>query len=305
MIRASLRSEAERGFLRRVAAAPSGRGLARAAVLLARTGCPGADPDRVEAILEGLAAEILRRSRDTPSTAARARAMAEVLPASPLSAEEVGTGGTEYDDPRHSCLECVLDRKRGLPIALSLLWMEAARRAGWRMDGVGLPGHFVVRLHGDAGGGDAGGGDGGSDAGEPKNAPIHLAPFHGGEVIARPGLRRLMHSLHGRAVPLRAAMLRAMSPRELLLRLLRNLRSSFRRRGEREKAIRVAEDMLLLAPGLPEAYRDRGLLRVETGDRSGGVEDLRQYLSGTRWDGGADTVLRLLAVLTDDAELPN
>ena len=114
-----------------------------------------------------------------------------------------------------------------------------------------------------------------------------------------------MHSLHGRAVPLRAAMLRAMSPRELLLRLLRNLRSSFRRRGEREKAIRVAEDMLLLAPGLPEAYRDRGLLRVETGDRSGGVEDLRQYLSGTRWDGGADTVLRLLAVLTDDAELPN
>ena len=155
------------------------------------------------------------------------------------------------------------------------------------------------------GGGMRGGGVGGRAAGAPKTAPHDRPPCPAGADRPRPGLRRLMHSLHGRAVPLRAAMLRAMSPRELLLRLLRNLRSSFRRRGEREKAIRVAEDMLLLAPGLPEAYRDRGLLRVETGDRSGGVEDLRQYLSGTRWDGGADTVLRLLAVLTDDAELPN
>jgi len=304
LIRTVLRSEEERGFLRRVAAAPSGRGLARAAVLLARTGCPGADPDRVEAILEGKASELLQRARSLPSVAERARALAAVLPSTPLPPE--GSGGDPWEDPRHSCLECVLDRGCGLPIAVSLLWMETARRAGWRMDGVGLPGHFVVRLHAD-GGGPAGGPGrdaAAEEAGVPE-PPLLLDPFHGGAALDRKGLRRLMMAVHGRVVPLRPSALRAVPPRDLLLRMLRNLRSSFRKRGEPARAFAVAEDMLLLAPGLPEAFRDRGLLRVETGDRIEGVEDLRRYLWGTRWDGGADTVLRLVAVLTDDAELPN
>jgi len=190
----------------------------------------------------------------------------------------------------------VLDRRRGLPIALSLLWMETARRAGWAMEGVGLPGHFVVRIHG-----------------EEAGPPLLLDPFHGGAILSRADLKQILRELHGRPVPLRVrdlASLRATGPRDLLLRMLRNLRGSFRRRGERAKALAVAEDMLLLAPGLPEALRDRGLLRVEDGDRGPGVEDLRAYLGGTTWtggdaDGGAEAVLRLVSVLTDDAELPN
>ncbi len=297
MIRAVARTAEEREYLARVAGGPPGRGLARAAVLLARTGCPGADPDRVEAILEGIAVEVRRRAgaaAEAPATAAaRAAALSAVL------AGDRGLRGTRAagEDPRDSCLECVLDRGRGIPLSFSLLWMEAARRLGWRVDGVGLPGHFLVRVHG-----------GGPDPEVPGTAihPSVIAdPFHGGEVLDRAGVRALLRNLHGEPVPLRAAWLAPAGSREVLLRMLRNLRGTFRRRGEREKALAVAEDMLLLAPGLPEALRDRGLLRVETGDRRRGVEDLRAYLGEAGRDGGADTVLRLLTVLTADAELPN
>ena len=87
--------------------------------------------------------------------------------------------------------------------------------------------------------------------------------------------------------------------------MLRNLRASYRRRGDRLRGLSVAEDMLLLAPGLPEALRDRGLLRIEGGERREGLADLRSYVEAAPSDPGAEGVLRLLATMTADGERAN
>jgi regulator of sirC expression with transglutaminase-like and TPR domain len=281
------RTAGERSLLARAASRPStaDAGIARAAVLLARTECPDADPDRVEAGLVALAGAARRRGVAASSAGDRVRVLAEVL------AGERGLRGDRerYDDPRNSCLECVLDRRTGIPLSLSLLWMETGRLLGWRVEGVGLPGHFVVRVHGR---------DGGSAMAD---------PFHGGGVLTRARARDLLRELHGRPVRIGARDLAPVRPRDALLRMLRNLRASYRRRGDRERALSVAEDMLLLAPGLPEALRDRGMLRLEGGDRDGAKGDLREFLAapGRTAPGTAAEVARLLHSLTDDAELPN
>jgi regulator of sirC expression with transglutaminase-like and TPR domain len=278
------RTAAERVLLARVAGSRGDAvNLARAAVLLARTVCPEADPDRVESALEGLAAVARRDGASTGTAEARGRVLAAVL----STGRGLRGDHEAYDDPRNSCLECVLDRGRGLPLSLSILWMETGRRAGWRVEGVGLPGHFLVRVHG---------ADGGSALAD---------PFHGGGVLARADLKHLLQTMAGEPVPLAGLDLAGRSPGEILLRMLRNLRGSYRRRGDRLRGLAVAEDMLLLSPGLPEALRDRGLLRIEGGDRREGLGDLRSYLEAAPADPGADGVLRLVATLTSDGEGAN
>ena len=276
-------SDAERAFVAKTAGERSGlRGVWRAATLLARVECPDADPDRVESRIESLARE-LRRSADPGDAAGRAADLARVL-----GGEHGLRGdGQTYDDPRNSCLECVLDRRKGIPLTLSLLWIEAAFRRGWDAEGVGLPGHFVLRLRG-------------RDGGEAL-----VDPFHGGGVLTLAAAGELLRELHGRPVRLRPRDLAPALARDVLVRLLRNLRGAYRRRGDRDRALAVADAMLLVAPGLPEGLRDRGLLRVGRGDRPGGLRDLREFLALEPHGPEAGRVLRLVETLTDDAELPN
>jgi regulator of sirC expression with transglutaminase-like and TPR domain len=279
-----IRAAAERDLLSRVGRERRyGAEFARAAVLLARTACPDADPDRVDGILESLGTELRRRGRGAETPEDRAALLAGIL------AGERGLRGNRerYDDPRNSCLECVLDRRLGIPLALSVLWMETARRAGWRVDGIGLPGHFVVRVRDDGEGG------------------VLADPFHGGGVLTAGALKSMVRDLTGKPVLLADLDLDGLAPPDLLLRMLRNLRAAFRRRADRRAALAVAEDMLLLSPGLPEALRDRGMLRLDGGDRAGGIADLREFLDRAPKAPGAETVLRLVSIVTDGAELPN
>ena len=125
-----------------------------------------------------------------------------------------------YDDPQNSMLDVVLQRRRGLPILLSVVYIEAARRAGIALSGVGLPGHFVVGQFG-------------------AGAPILLDPFDGGREISA-------------AAAIGA--LRPWLPDEIAMRMLNNLVSSYSKRGDLTHAIRAAELRLLLPA--PETLRD-------------------------------------------------
>jgi regulator of sirC expression with transglutaminase-like and TPR domain len=126
----------------------------------------------------------------------------------------------QYDDPQNSMLDVVLQRRRGLPILLSVVYIEAARRAGIPLSGVGLPGHFVVGHFG-------------------ADAPLLLDPFDRGRPMS---------------AGVAAGALRAWQPNEIAMRMLNNLVSSYTRRGDLAHAIRAAELRLLLPA--PEAVRD-------------------------------------------------
>ena len=126
----------------------------------------------------------------------------------------------DYDDPQNSMLDVVLERRRGLPILLSVVYIESARRAGIALSGVGLPGHFVVGHFG-------------------AGAPILLDPFDGGRPITAAAA---------------AGALRPWLPDEIAMRMLNNLVSSYTRRGDLARAIRAAQLRLLLPA--PELLRE-------------------------------------------------
>ena len=158
------------------------------------------DEDAALVRLDGLAREV----RDAAASRDPLDALTEVL------GRRHGFAGAqeEYDHPDNSMLDLVLERGRGLPIALSVVYVETAWRAGIVLDGVGLPGHYVVgRFRG------------------PGRPPILLDPFAGGERIEAPA------SPH----------VRAWGPHETTLRMLNNLVGSYTRRNDLGRAIRAAE----------------------------------------------------------------
>jgi regulator of sirC expression with transglutaminase-like and TPR domain len=144
---------------------------------------------------------------------------------------ELGFRGNtdDYYDPRNSFLADVLDRKAGIPITLSVLYLEVARRVGIVADGVGFPGHFLVRV------------DGG-------RAPLILDPFGGGTALDRPGLEALLARASGGDARLDDAMLAATPKRAILVRMLNNLAGIYGRDGDSVRSLEVFERMAALDP---------------------------------------------------------
>lgn len=187
------------------------------------------EPDPpVEELALGLAAEF--RTVDSRLVRARLEALAaeielELIPpdSDPISALGAVIGrrhgftgdAREYDHPDNSMLPAVLERRRGLPITLSVLYVAVARRAGIPLRGVGLPGHFVA-----------------GHFPTPDARPELLDPFHAGVRIAVPDLPE--------------ALLRPWGPHETALRMINNLVAAFSKRGALTHAIRAADLRLLL-----------------------------------------------------------
>ena len=123
--------------------------------------------------------------------------------------QDMGFAGDfdDYSDPRNSFLDQVLDRRRGIPISLSVLMMEVGRRVGVPLEGVGLPGHFLVRHAGTPG--------------------VVIDPFHGGRLLDADQCAELFSTLFGEAATLPASMLEAARPRAILARMLANLKHSY------------------------------------------------------------------------------
>jgi len=176
--------------------------------------------------------------------------------------DELGFRGNveNYDDPRNSYLDDVLQRKLGIPLTLSIVVIEVARRAGIAAEGVGLPGHFVVRF-------DEGG------------RRLLIDPFHGGHIITIEDCKDLVVRTTGRASLFRKDSLDAATPRAMLTRLLLNLKRIHLAQGDYIRALAVVERLLVVAPGDAKEIRDRGLLLAHLGQSSAAVSDLECYLA--------------------------
>lgn len=175
------------------------------------------------------------------------------------------TGDDEtYDAPANSHLHRVLDRRRGLPILLSVVYIEVARRVGVAVDPVAFPSHFVVSPR-----------DDGSDA-LPR---FFVDPFHGGAIRTAQDLRRQLEGRARRAIgdDELTRFLAPASPRDVLVRINNNLQRSHLFRGELEAALRATVRNLWLCHDDPELRRDRGLLRLELG-LGDDEDDLTAYI---------------------------
>jgi regulator of sirC expression with transglutaminase-like and TPR domain len=203
-----------------------------------------------------LIAERVRRNAPAGRAASTLQALREVL------FDEEGLQGNEeeYSDPRNSFLNEVLDRKLGIPISLSVVYMEVARRIGLPLVGVGFPGHFLSKYV------------------SPSGAEVFVDAFNGGEMFsADECVARYRARTGGR--DLDRSYLAAVSSRQILARMLHNLKRSYLERKDDVRAYGALDRILLLAPGQLEALRDRGLVAARLGVAAAAERDLERYLS--------------------------
>jgi regulator of sirC expression with transglutaminase-like and TPR domain len=247
--------------------------LDEAALAIAEEEYPRLEPEEYLVRLDRLA-ERVRVKAPLGRSATLLHAVRKVL------FEEEGYRGNEaeYGDPRNSFLNEVIDRRVGLPITLSVLYIEVARRAGLTLQGVGFPGHFLAKYVSVSG------------------AEVFVDPFNGGEMIsADECVARYRARTGGRDLDRRY--LAGVAPRQILARMLHNLKRTYLERRDDVRAWWVLDRILLLVPGQLEATRDRGLVSARLGVAAAAERDLEVYLSrsGTAPDVGE--VRRVLAGL--------
>jgi regulator of sirC expression with transglutaminase-like and TPR domain len=227
--------------------------LAEAALAVAAEEYPGLDAAGHLATLDALAAAVSGRLPRPHTTADTLRALRAVL------FEEAGFRGNaeSYYDPRNSFLNEVLERKLGIPITLSIVYIEVARRAGLAVEGVGFPGHFLVRC----------------DVGQ---RPVFIDPFHGGEVLPADDC---LARLRGRGLEVDPRHLEPVGPRAILSRLLHNLKRIYVEASDDVRALWVVDRLLLLSPDDAAERRDHGLVCARLGNVAAARRDLEAYLA--------------------------
>jgi len=226
-----------------------------------------------------LSVEHYLKRLDELAVAARPALSAADLPSLALAQylfKRAGFTGNQDDylDPRNSFLNQVLDRRLGIPITLSLVYIEVARRMGIDAEGVGLPGHFIVRSRLDPENASAQGGD---DAGD-TDAVIYLDPFNGGALMEEEDCIERVRAITGGKLPFNHAFLFPVGARYILNRMLNNLKNAYASRQDLERALRVVERLLVLNPNDPDETRNLGLLHAGLGHTRQALAALTRYL---------------------------
>lgn len=230
--------------------------IAEAALALASFDRPRVDLARYRDHLKLLARDVGRHSGAANGLGARARTLNEII------LLKYGYSGDEltYDDLQNANLMRVIDRRKGLPVVLGILYIHAARAQGWEIAGLGFPGHFLVRL---------------SLNGE----RLIIDPFHGGRLCGAAELRELLRAMTGGDNQLLPEHYAPVSDREVLLRLQNNVKSRLLQAQRYEPALVVIETMLMLAPDLGELWHEAGLLYARQGNLRAAVNALREFVA--------------------------
>jgi regulator of sirC expression with transglutaminase-like and TPR domain len=233
--------------------------LAEAALLLAMDEYPVLDVASYLARLDALSDSVCNRLHASASAQAKLAALNEVL-----FAEERFAGNTdEYYDPRNSFLNEVLDRRLGIPITLSIVYLAVGRRAGLPLDGVSFPGHFLVKLPID------------------DDGVIVLDPYSGGVSLNEDELIGLLQRVAGEVerTPMSLVQLLATAgKRDILARMLRNLKAIYVRQNDWPKALSAVQRILLVSEAVEEV-RDRGLIYQRLECFRAAVIDYERYLT--------------------------
>ena len=242
----------------RVAAAADTVSLAEGALLIAADEYQELDIDTYLGRIDELGAVLRRRLRSDISTTEALIALNRYV------FDELGFSGNtaDYYDPRNSYLNDVIERRLGIPITLAVLYIEIGRRIGLPLHGVSFPGHFLVKC-------------------VLREGAIILDPYARGASLGLEDLQQRLQAVV-REAELDPSLLRRMlasaAPRDIFVRMLRNLRAIHLSAGDRLKALGTSNRIIALMPGAADDYRDRADLYVELECFRAALEDFRSYL---------------------------
>ena len=227
--------------------------LARAALLLARDAYPDLDVAKNLAQLDDWAnlirVAVKARQSDPPF-----EAINDLL----FDRLDFCGNDTDYYDPRNSYLNMVIERRTGLPITLSVVYLEIGWRLGLPLHGVGLPGHFIVRCD------------------LPARAWF-IDPFHRGDVLSEADCARLVGRTTGE--PFERSSLQAVPRRQIIMRILNNLRAVYIQNDRLAEAQPVLERLIDLMPTEPSFVRDLGLIHFRLGTYRRAIDLLESYFA--------------------------
>lgn len=235
--------------------------LGEAALALAAIDRPQVPLDRYLAHLDELAATVEPAG---PAAAERAAALAAAIAVRHRYQGDALT----YDDLQNANMIRVMDRRKGLPVALGILYLAVARRRGWGASGLAFPGHFLIAVEGSAG-------------------RAILDPFHGGRPCDAAELRRLLKSVAGEGAELDPAHYAPVPNRSVLLRLHNNVKTRRFQRGDVAGALAALEAMLLFAPDESALWHEAGLIQAHLGNLRAALDAVARALAST-----ADATLR-------------
>ena len=228
--------------------------VARAALLIAATEYPDLDIDHELGLLDSLAAGAAHRLGDNRETIFTINTLSKYL------FDEVGLQGNtdDYYDPRNSYLNQVLKRQLGIPITLSLVYIEVGKRLGIPLVGIGMPGHFLLR-HRD-------------------ETELFVDPFNRGILLSKEECAQRLTQITQNRIDWDPRYLNPISNREYLARMLNNLKSIYLQQGNFQRALSIMDLLVKLQPHALSEVRDRGLVKHRLGINQGAADDIATYL---------------------------
>jgi regulator of sirC expression with transglutaminase-like and TPR domain len=229
--------------------------LAEAALLIAKEEYPGLEVDCYLSRLDAMATEVRAQMGQTGDPHRLIAALNAYL------FQDQGFHGNtdDYYNPRNSFLNEVLDRRTGIPITLSTVYMEVGRRVGFRLHGVGMPGHFMVKY-------------------VAPDEEIVIDPFNGGAILSPADCQRILDRVYDGKLAFEPRFLATVGTRQILVRMLNNLKAIYFNAQEYAKALAAVERLLILDPRSATEIRDRGLLSSQLKRYADATADLERYL---------------------------
>jgi len=250
--------------------------IADAALQLARVDAPDADWQAARAHLSELARRAVELAGRVPDNDGPGR----VAALSELICKEFGYAGDvqNYDDLANANLIRVIERRRGLPVALGIIWLHAARSAGWNGHGVDFPAHFLIALEGGTG-----------------QAIVDV--FHGGALLSARDLRALLKRVEGEKAELRPGLLQPMNARRVLLRLQNNIMTRRLQAADLPGGLACVEDMLRIAPDHADLWRHAAAMNQRLDRVGAALRCYEQFLVLVPRGDAADRVRNTIAEL--------
>lgn len=229
--------------------------LARGALLIAREEYPDLDIDHYVDCLGRFADQAQARIDAGASTIERLQELSEFL------FGELGFAGNreQFGDPRNSFLNCVLERRLGIPISLSVVYVEVGRRLGLNLQGVSFPGHFLVKAVDQIG-------------------ELIIDPFNNGVLLSLEDIAARLSQVHGKDVALHPSMLKSVGARHILARMLRNLKNIYVAGADWKRALAALDRILLLEPRALDELLERAKLYEMLECFGPAIHDLNSFL---------------------------
>ena len=244
--------------------------IGEAALLLANLDLPKNSFEQYQDELNLITSDLSAASREAETLSDRITVLSETLYKQHRFQGDVET----YDDPQNANLMRVIDRRKGLPVALGILAIHAGRTQGWEIAGLNFPGHFLLRL---------------SKLGE----YVLIDPFNEARLVVNEDLQKIFWRIHNRNMPEQSDFVQSVSDRDILVRLQNNIKIRALREGDKERAIKILQSIVLITPISVEFLAELVMLEASSGRIKSALERLERFIQRNTDFSNASSILSL------------